>query len=391
MTSQTDGSAARRRPPQWLADVAVTVFVVLSGAAPLGKGHEVVWSRDVVLLNLVVAAVLLARRRLPEPTVLALVALSVLSVPLGLFNPGLSAASAIATYSVTLRLPRRAGLITTLVVAVAMSATALLAGDTAPQHALAVLLGGAIGDAIRAQRAHLASITERAERAERTREAVARQRVAEDRLGIARDLHDVVAHQIAVINLHAGVASSALRERPDDAEASLSIIRQASRTVLAEIGDLLSTLRDPGAADSEPTGLAQLDDVVRDFATHGLDVTVRYDAPTGDLPRAIDVTALRVVQEGLTNAHKHGTGDRAHVLLETLPRTLRVTITNPVRPGASDPALGNRQGLIGMAERVESVRGTLRYGRLGAGTWELAAELPLGPAPTTVLAHKELT
>jgi signal transduction histidine kinase len=138
-----------------------------------------------------------------------------------------------------------------------MLVSALLAEAVVPQHVLVVVLGGVLGDAIRTQRAHLDALTDRAERAERTREALARQRVAEDRLSTARDLHDVVAHQIAVINLHAGVASSALRTRPDSAEASLALIRTASRTVLTEIGDLLAALRDPDAVDAGLPGFAR--------------------------------------------------------------------------------------------------------------------------------------
>jgi signal transduction histidine kinase len=252
---------------------------------------------------------------------------------------------------------------------------------------LVVVLGGVLGDAIRTQRAHLDALTDRAERAERTREALARQRVAEDRLSTARDLHDVVAHQIAVINLHAGVASSALRTRPDDAEASLTLIRTASRTVLTEIGDLLAALRDPDAVDAGLPGLALLDDVLRDLAAHGMDVTVRTvpgpDHAAPELPAAVDAVALRVVQEALTNAHKHGTGRRAHLLVEHLPRSVRITVTNPVGlAGGSDAGPGTGYGLLGTAERVGSVRGTLRHGLDGLGSWVLVAELPTAPRGT---------
>lgn len=365
---------------RWLGDAAVTVLVVLAGVAPVHPRAAFTWSTGVVVLNLVAAGALLVRRRIPRAVLLTAVVLVVASLPLGLFNPGLSVAAAVATYVVVLRVPRPQGAWVTAVVASTTLGCALLAGEAAPQHGLAVLFAGALGDAIRSQRAHVATLRERAERAERTREAVARQRVAEDRLTIARDLHDVVAHQIAVINLHAGVASSALPDRPADADASLRVIRRASRTVLTEIGDLLAALRDPGAAEG-PAGLAQLDDVVREFASSGLDVTVRTDGEPRALPAAVDVAALRVVQEALANAHKHGAEHRAHLLVERLPRTLRLTVTNPVAPGlAGSVAPGNRQGLIGMGERVESVRGTLAHGPDGIGAWVLTAELPTPPA-----------
>ncbi|NTW38396.1 MAG: sensor histidine kinase [Cellulomonadaceae bacterium] len=372
--------ASRRRLPRLIGDAAAAGFVVSLGAAPLAPGQDAVWAPDLLLANAVAAVVLLARRRAPLPVLAVLVGLTAVSALLGLFNAGSSVAVAIATYAVVVRSSRQVGLIATLVAAGAMVAVALVVGEPAPQHGLAVLLGGAIGEAIRVQRANLTSITERAERAERTREAVARQRVAEDRLGIARDLHDVVAHQIAVINLHAGVASSAVRTRPDDADASLTIIRQASRTVLTEIGDLLAMLRDPRAISTALPGLSQLDELGREFAVHGLEVTVRVDGTLDELPSAVDVTAFRVVQEGLTNAHKHGSDRRAHVLIERMPSMVQVTVTNPARHDKSDgDAPGNRQGLVGMAERVESVRGSLTYGYHGVGAWQVVAALPTGP------------
>lgn len=381
MEHAVEGAAAHRPAHhvvrRWAGDTAITVLVVLAGIMPVHPRTGLDWSTGVIVLNAAAAAALLVRRRFPFVVLPVAVALVVASVPLDLFNQGVGVAAAVATYAVVVRVPRPQGAWVTAVVATAMLGCALLAGEAAPQHGLAILFAGALGDAIRTQRAHLATLRERAERAERTREAVARQRVAEDRLTIARDLHDVVAHQIAVINLHAGVASSALRDRPDDAESSLATIRGASRTVLTEIGDLLATLRDPDAVETGPAGLAQLDEVVRDFASGGLDVTVRTDGEPRPLPATVDVAALRVVQEALANAHKHGTGRRAHVLVEHLPRALRLTVTNPVAPhqlGSDAP--GTRQGLVGMGERVESVRGRLRHGPDGVGAWVLVAELP---------------
>lgn len=387
----TTAAPRPRRPPipAWLGHVAATVTVVLAGGLPSHPGADLTWSPQVLALNLVAAAVLLGRRRWPAVVLSVVVALVLVSVPLGLFNGGTVAAAGIAVYTLSLRgLPHRRGLVVTLLVAVAMLGAALAAGSLAPQHVLVVLLGGAVGDAIHVQRENVAAITERAERAERTREALARQRVAEDRLAIARDLHDVVAHQIAVINLHAGAAGTALRSRPDDAAESLAVIRDSSRTVLREIGDLLATLRDPDAVDAGPPGMAQLDDVVRDMAAHGLDVTLRVSGEPYELPAAVDVTALRVVQEALTNAHKHGTEHRAHVLLEYRPRALCITVANPVpdareRVGHPDRvAVGTGNGLLGMRERVDSVRGELTAGPDGVGTWTLLARLPTAQRAT---------
>ncbi|MFE6968885.1 sensor histidine kinase [Isoptericola sp. NPDC057653] len=382
----TTGAMRAHRPPvpRWLGHVAATVTVLVAGGLPNHPGHDFSWSPQVVVLNLVAAVLLLGRRRWPAVVLPAAVAMVLVSVPLGLFNSGTVTAVGIAVYTLSLRgMPHPRGITVTLLAAAAMLVASLAAGSAAPQHVLVILFGGALGDALHAQREHVAAITERAERAEGTREALARQRVAEDRLAIARDLHDVVAHQIAVINLHAGVASSALRSRPDDAAESLGVIRSSSRTVLREIGDLMATLRDPDAVDIGPPGLAQRDDLVRDMATYGLDVTVRVDGEPYEPSAAVDVTALRVIQEALTNAHKHGSEHRAHLLLEYQPRTLRITVTNPVpveaaigRAGHEGAPLGTSYGLLGTRERMDSVRGTLTAGPDGVGSWVLVAELP---------------
>lgn len=367
------------RIPAWAGHAAASFAVLLASPLPVEEDRMPQWQAGLFAIALVAAVLLLLRRRRPVLTVATTVALVWLSVPSELFNPGVVLAAAIATFTAGRALTRRQALWLTLPTAVVVAiAGAVAVGRGGMQYLLFILLFGALGDVIRVQHEQFVAITERAERAEATREALAHQRVAEDRLAIARDLHDAVAHQIAVINLHAGVAGSALRERPDDAEHSLAVIRQASRTVLTQIGDLLATLRDPGSPGTGPgavpVGLAQLDDILRQFRGHGLDVTVRRLGEARELPAAVDVVALRVIQEALTNAHKHGVEHRAHVVLEYLPDRLHVTVVNPVPARVTGAAAGH--GLTGARERVEAVRGTLTHGRAGVGSWALDADLP---------------
>ncbi|MDR7380990.1 sensor histidine kinase [Promicromonospora iranensis] len=365
------------RIPAWVGHVVAAVAVVCASALPVREDMSPDWQGDRAVIALLAAALLLLRRRLPVTTVATTVGVVWLAVPFGLFNPGVVLAAAIAAFSASRALTRRQALWLALPTAALVAiAGAVAVGRGAMQYLLLVLLFAALGDLVRVQREQFLAITERAERAEATREALANQRVAEDRLAIARDLHDAVAHQIAVINLHAGVAGSALRDRPDDAEHSLAVIRQASRTVLTQIGDLLATLRDPGSPSTGPVGLAQLDDILRQFRGHGLDITVRRLGEARELPAAVDVVALRVIQEALTNAHKHGVDHRAHVVLEYLTDRLHVTVTNPVPGVATGSALAAGHGLVGARERVESVRGTLTHGRRGVSSWELDADLP---------------
>ncbi|QIM19548.1 hypothetical protein G7066_14940 [Leucobacter coleopterorum] len=271
---------------------------------------------------------------------------------------------------------------------------------------LTVGIAAAAGDATRSRREIIAAMTERARRAEETREAEAKRRVSEERLRIARDLHDVVAHQIAVISLNAGVATSAVDTAPDKAKASLATIREASRLVLSEIGDLMAMLRSDNdgsvsAATSPQYGLDQLDSLITQFAASGLDVTVRRE---GDLTSAIAAASTatdnglslqassvtyRVIQEALTNAHKHGSDHRAHLLVAVDDHELRIVITNPFaaddpgpNPTASPTPRGAGLGLIGVRERVASVRGQVEAGPVPGG-WRVAASIPLSKETLT--------
>ncbi|QAY70526.1 sensor histidine kinase [Xylanimonas protaetiae] len=372
------------RPPwtwPWFGPVMATAAVLLSALTDFdpARDHHAVglhWSGRVMGFAAAAVLVLLARRRFPRAALAATLGLVVAATAVGAFDASTVVAVAVAVFTAVQHLPRRTATLVVSGVALAVAGCAFAGGRWQTQHVLVVLLGAALGEAARSQREQLTEARERAERAEATRDAIARRRVAEARLSIARDLHDVVGHQIAVINLHAGAASSALATRPDDAARSLAVIRTSSRDVLTEIGDLMAALRDPTASDAGPAGLARLDDVVRDFGVHGLAVRRRVEGEPRDLPGAVDATALRVVQEALTNAHKHGADARAHLLLEYLPASLRVTVTNRIGTGVAPLSVGTGLGVVGMTERVESVRGTMTSGDDGAGVWRVVVDLP---------------
>nr|WP_277987190.1 histidine kinase [Microbacterium esteraromaticum] len=218
----------------------------------------------------------------------------------------------------------------------------------------------ALADAARTRRAYTDELRLRALRAEQTREAEAARAVAEDRLRIARDLHDSVAHRISVMSLSAGVASSTLESNPQAAQEALSTIRSASRAVLTDIGALLGSLR-----EQTVVGLASLDELVGDFATAGLEVDVRVDGDVAALPAPVDVLAYRVVQEGLTNAMKHGDGD-ARLGITVTPEQVRVEVRNRVgRTAPTHTSVGASYGLLGMRERVEEAGGMLEADRVG--------------------------
>jgi signal transduction histidine kinase len=335
------------------------------------------------------ALLLLLRRRWPIPVLAGCVAMYGVAAATGTVAQGIILAVAIATFGLANRSTRRVTIVAAAITAAAvflLSVLGAVVSATDPrmvQFVLAVALAAAAGDATRSRREYIIAITERAERAEQTREAEAKRRVSEERLRIARDLHDTVAHQIAVISLNAGVASSSL-ESPERAQQALSTIRSASRTVLHEIGDLLALLRteDPDAENMTPqAGLRRLDELVEQFAQSGLAVRLRMEGDPGRVTGAADLVAYHVTQEALTNALKHGTDRRAHVLIDVAEEQVTVVVTNPTAPRdarshAEPGSRGVGHGLIGLRERVASVRGVLETGTT-AGGYRLAATLPL--------------
>jgi signal transduction histidine kinase len=245
--------------------------------------------------------------------------------------------------------------------------------------ALAALGGLAVaaGDASRSRRAYTAEVERRARRAEQSREQEAWRRVTEERLRIARDLHDALGHQLALINVQAGVADHVLDERPDQAHQALAHVRQASRTALAELRDTIGLLREAGEPDAptEPTAsLSGLAELVASFRRSGLRIESTVDGEVRPLAPAADLTAYRVVQESLTNACKHARGATVRLRLVYGPDALRVLVDDD--GGTPSTVDGPGHGLTGMRERVAAVGGALRAGPRPRGGFRVEATLP---------------
>lgn len=379
----------RHHLPPWLGDLLPALLVLPPALVATAMGPSVLHSLPAAGWVLLSTVAVLRRRHHPRAAVLVVLIVVAGSLPtVGLLIPPLLGLL-VVVFSMGRRTDRRTTLLLALlsvVVTVTASAVHLAQGWELVRAVVQVtgLVGfaAAAGDGTRSREAYVAAIIERARRAEEGRDAEARRQVAEERLTIARDLHDVVAHQIAVINLQAGVASQALRSRPDDAERSLITIREAARTVLSEIGSLLQVLRtsDPRVdqPDSRPVpGLAQLVELVADFDRGGLRVDQRVLGTPVPLDPAADAAAYRIVQEGLTNAHKHGSDASALLQIEYSPLGVEINVTNTV---PVVPARGRRasagHGLVGARERAHAVGGELRTD-LGPGpVHRLTALLP---------------
>ncbi|MFD8384615.1 sensor histidine kinase [Streptomyces sp. NPDC059679] len=247
-----------------------------------------------------------------------------------------------------------------------------------------LLLALSLGGMSRFRRAYLESVQARAAHAERTREEEARLRVAEERMRIARELHDAIAHHMAVANAQAGTAAHLASTQPEQARKILTDLVGTTSSALLELSATVSVLRetgDPEADPLEPTpGLRRLPELVAGCESAGLTVTVTTEGRVQPLSPGVDLTAYRIIQEALTNATKHASDHAARVRLVYSDSRLLITVTN--EGAAVTPSLpGGGYGLMGMRERAHSVGGDLRAGPRSEGGFEVATALPLQPQP----------
>ncbi|MET7402604.1 histidine kinase [Dactylosporangium sp. NPDC005572] len=351
---------------------------VLTVAAHRPAG--VAWA---VALAAVGAAGMLARRRWPVPALAAVTLALLPTVALGGTSSGLVVTVGALMYSTALHTTHRRPWVYGSCVFSAVFVTGLVA-DFAEWWNLSTLglftwvFGcGAVGDAVRNRRAYIAEVTERARQAEQTREEEARRRVMDERLRIARELHDVVAHHIAVINVQAGAAGHVLRDRPEAVWPVLEHIREASDTVLREIRSVIGVLRDPGELDDTgpSPGVARIPELVGSLSAAGFDVRVEADGEERSLPAIVDLAAYRIVQEALTNAHRYGDGS-ARLAIRHTPDAILIDVVNRVDPRRTGRA-GSGFGLLGMQERASAAHGTVTAGPADGGRFHVHAVLPV--------------
>ena len=307
-------------------------------------------------------------------------------------------APAIAFATVADRSGRAVRWIVVLLVAVGVARSEMLPGHTLPYDAIvqAFIFGTAwvVGTLNRARRESMAAVARRAERAEAELNAAAARSAAAaaaERVRIARELHDVVAHHVSLMAVQAEAVGALLPDRPDAASKSADLIAETARQAMIELRRLLGVLRFASDHPDHPerTGLApaasltRLDEVLDAVRGAGLPVTCNVSGSPAALPPGVDVTAYRIVQEALTNALRHAPGSQARVdvLYEESSVTVRVTDTG-ARPGA-EPApaardrLSNGFGLAGIAERVASCGGSLTVGPQPRGGFAVTARLPV--------------
>jgi signal transduction histidine kinase len=249
------------------------------------------------------------------------------------------------------------------------------------------VMAATLGESVRSRRVIAADALERARQAERTREEEARSRVDAERLRIAREVHDTVAHAIAIINVQAGVTAYLLDKRPDRARAALVAIEQTSAQALHEMRAILGVLRDSDNGRVPHPGLGQVDELAAMAREAGLDVELEVGTSTAPLPSAVDHTAYRILQESITNVIRHVGPTRVTVALDYGTDVLEIRVadeggrdatgdTVTVPASSTEPG----RGIDGMRERCGLLGGELTAGPRPFGGFEVTARLPLSPA-----------
>lgn len=272
-----------------------------------------------------------------------------------------------------------------------------------PKNLAFVALPLVLGLAIRYREESVQALVDRAEAAERSREQEALRRVGEERLRIARDVHDVVSHSMVAINVQAGVGAHLMDNDPDAARQNLLNIRRISAETLTDLRGILGLLREEdGATPSGPTfTLAALEDLANTLQATGLDARLDIDLGSAPLPASVDVTAYRVVQEALTNVLRHVGPGTTRVRVVRTGDHLDVEVTDEGGVSAGHPRStpgggasgqvpdGSGSGLAGLRERVQAIGGEFHAGPRYDGGWGVRARLPLVLRPDPVPTRQE--
>ncbi|MET9877360.1 sensor histidine kinase [Actinacidiphila glaucinigra] len=388
-----------RRHPTWVDSFWA---LVLLGFSSLWIANDELHAHSraaAVPLALALSAVVALRRRMPEKMLLLGILVGVLQLVLDVqVNPG-DFAMLVIIYTVAANGARWASRLALLGGLSASTISTLRWPNESEGHwadavatvflAVPFLLAWVIGDSLRTRRAYYAELEERAARLQREREAQSKAAVAAERARIARELHDVVAHNVSVMVVQADGAAYVLDASPEQAKQALETISTTGRQALTEMRRLLGVLRagdDDGGEYVPQPGVDQLTDLIEQVRGAGLPVAFEVEGESRPLASGVELTAYRIVQEALTNTRKHG-GPEAHakVRLTFGDGDLSLLIEDDGR-GAQQELYegggedGQGQGLIGMRERVGMVSGTLDAGPRPGGGFRISAVLPVKAA-----------
>jgi signal transduction histidine kinase len=358
---------------QWFAFCALATCATLACLTPILATRPAERGPH-LLLVLPAYGAILALRRWPLPIMAVAVAATAVQMASGNAPLALCAVLGLTTYLAASRLPRQqsiraavaavAALGSALVYAAVQVKTAPLAVE-AVEGFMPVVAAWFVGDSVAARRRYLAGLAEQAERERAADAERARQEVREERVRIARELHDVIAHTLTVMTVQAGVGRRLMAKRPEEAGSALASIEAIGRTAQDELRVVLGLLRDEDveAASLAPAPrLVDLKDLVETVRDSGTPVELRTSGADRSLSPSLELSIYRVVQEALTNVVKHAPGAPASVDLAVSEGEVRVEIANQGRPpGAevSETVHGPGHGIVGMRERVGAFGGSL--------------------------------
>ena len=360
----------RRHPA--LVDVALVLALAAGYIARAGHSHEWVGGVAIALLQV---SPLLVRRRYPRAVLAATTVGFILQAVA--YEPTPPVAQVVAVYTVASSLPRYEALVASAAATAAATIALLGLGDFNRAASDLIPLVGAwvLGDNLGTRRAYTRALEERAERLEREQEAERARAVAEEQARIARELHDVIAHNVSVMVVQAAAANDVFESRPERAREALRAIEASGRTALAELRRLLGVVRGDAADYAPQPGLDRLDELVAQVRSAGLAVAVSVEGLPRPLPAGIDLSAYRVVQEALTNTLRHAQATRADVALRYRDDELDVEVRDD--GAGTGNGGGSGRGLIGMRERAGAFGGSLETGPLNTGGFSVAARFPL--------------
>ncbi|MFI9328192.1 sensor histidine kinase [Kitasatospora sp. NPDC052868] len=395
-----------------VVDSAWAAIVLFLGVLPDGGGANTGWRAGVQFaVALIIPLLMVFRRRYPDATVAAATALGVGQIVLGVLPAASSIGYLVFAYTGaafgsrwTSRLALTAGLAAGPLTFWQIHPTKVLRDEDGDILQRPYQLGESVlitalmstpfilcwawGRLTRVRRAYLVELEDRAARLERERDAQAKVAVAAERARIARELHDVVAHNVSVMIVQADGAAYVLDNSPQQAKEALSTIASTGRQALVEMRRLLGVLRTADTAEEyvPQPGVEELPELLEQVRTAGLQVEFATSGDPRELPRGVELTVYRIVQEALTNVRKHGGPDvHARVAVDFGERELAVLIEDDGR-GTTDEQLasggadGQGHGLIGMRERVGMVSGSLDVGPRPGGGFRIRAVLPLKTA-----------
>jgi signal transduction histidine kinase len=401
------------RLPALAQDVLLGLFVAVMQAQGVAAKPPEPGSRPLTdlghlgyVLLIVSGLVLAVRRRWPAPVFVTAALTSLAYFTIGFSDGPGWIGLFVALYTLTAYGDGRRSLVIAYVgIAVLATGWLIAAADIEPRAAIgwvffriaASVMAAALGESVRSRRVIAAEAQERARQAERTREEEARSRVDAERLRIAREVHDTVAHAIAIINVQAGVTAYLLDKRPERARDALVIIEQTSAQALHEMRAILGVLRSPDNGRVPHPGLGQINELTTVAREAGLDIKLEVGPSAAPLPSAVDNTAYRILQESITNVIRHVGPTRVTVALDYGTDVLEVRVANeggrdatgygtagPDAPAEDRAVTGSSaepgRGIVGMRERCGLLGGELTAGPQPSGGFEVKARLPLVPA-----------